>query len=97
MTFCVCGHASSEHATIWNGQAWAPGRCERCGCPAYRVPWPGRGATVKGHDLLVALERGRAAHGLERERALLALRHLALRIEADAWAAWARTELRRAG
>jgi hypothetical protein len=52
---------------------------------------------VKGHDLLVALERGRAAHGLERERALLALRHLALRIEADAWAAWARTELRRAG
>jgi hypothetical protein len=46
--------------------------------------------------LAIALAEVNTAHDLEQVRALRRLRRLALDLEADAWAAWARTELKRA-
>ena len=46
--------------------------------------------------LAAARSQVHAFHGLSQERALRRLRRLALALEDDTWAGWARTELKRA-
>jgi hypothetical protein len=55
------------------------------------------GVPITSADLLAtALAEVNTAHDLEQVRALRRLRRLALDLEADTWASWARTELKRA-
>ena len=52
--------------------------------------------TTSVNLLATALAEVNAAHDLEQVWALRRLRRLALDLEADTWATWARTELKRA-
>lgn len=67
-----------------------------------RIPGPclGWSSADKAAPVVSVLAAARsqvhAFHGLSQERALRRLRRLALALEDDAWAGWARTELKRA-